>query len=110
MKYLIFLPITLLSFGVAFGGGDTMQLVRESDSTPRAPVTDVTMAAKDSDDNLARPERGIDTGSDALADVAGASDENEVASLEGAKDSDDKPATRHIGTDYNCASEGSCPS
>ena len=108
MKYLIFLPITLLSFGVAFGGGGLMQLVTgEDDSTHTTNSRDVTViswGATDSDAVLA----GVAGASDKDQQVRAVPQESEINSdMELGSTSDGNNDTS---TDFNCASEGGCRS
>ena len=102
MKYLIFLPITLLSFGVAFGGNDYVAMPTEGGSSSgtsnSGDVTVVSWGATGSDALLIESDKG-----DQLRTASKKTERHPSVRLDSTSD-----GSNDIGTDYSCASGPGC--
>jgi hypothetical protein len=107
MKYLIFLPITLLSFGVAFGGNDYVAMATDgdssSDTSASGDVTVVSWGATKSDKSSAGFASTSDK-NDQSSTASKKTERHQRLILDSTSD-----GSNDIGTDYSCASGPGCP-
>ena len=104
MKYLIFLPITLLSFGVAFGGSDYVDMATDGSDGGTSASRDVTVTPWVEPDGM--PMVGGTSDKDDQSRTASKKSEIGLPTISVDSTSD---GSNDIGTDYSCPSNSGCP-